>query len=147
MSKSNNKDDDDSTLQTIITYVDDIETAENKIKVLKEQLAEIIEKDAKFDEVDTLSISLAKAKEDLKLSLMSKREYNDLCEKIAQLKEDLKENKDILSDYLVEFYATKHERQLQVDPSNGNARDIILKGKLGKEQKKYQTNLFNGNDR
>lgn len=138
------KNDDHSTIETIRTYANDIESQESKIKTLKEQLKEIIEKDSNFATVEELVATLAEAREKPKLSLMGNSKYNELAEKLAQEKEGLKESREIMSDYLVEYYATKHEKQVEINPNNGDARDIILNGKLGKEQKKYQTNMFSG---
>lgn len=133
--------DDNSTIETIRTYAQDIDAGKSNIKTLREQIKERIEQNHNYAEVERLTAELKKAKDDLKYSLMQDSTYNDLMETLGSQKEELKENEEVLSDYLVEHYVKTHEKQVEMNPANGDAREVLLKGKLGQEQK-YQTNLF-----
>lgn len=137
--------DDNSTVDTIRTYANDIEALDSKVKTLREELKDVIEQDSNFSDVESLTEELKMAKDKLKYSLMGNSRFNELTEKLANEKEELKEAKDILSDYLVEHVVRTHEKQVEIDPDNGDAREVIVTGKLGKKQK-YQTSMFRSSD-
>lgn len=117
-----------------------IESGKDKKRVLKEQLDELLQGVSEYEEVTESVAQLKVARQDLKLRLMSNANYNDLMEKLGSTKEELKDDEDILSSHLLAFFALTQDRQIELG-EGGDAREVILKGKLGKDQK-YQTNIF-----
>lgn len=135
-----NSGDDGSSLETIRTYAHDLEEFAGKKKVANERLVEIEAGWEETTEVERLSEELKKAKENLKYKRLNSSTYNDQTEVIAEIKREEKEAKEILSDYLINHFATTHERQVLMNEANGDAREINIKATLGKETK-YQTSL------
>lgn len=130
------------TLDSIRTIAKAVDSTESKIKTLREQAKEIVEAMPQYAAVEESTIALKAAREKLKLALMNNSSYNNLLEKIAQEAETLDDDKDVLSDYLIEYYAETHEKQVEINTINGDARPIDIKAKLGKEKQKYQTHMF-----
>jgi small-conductance mechanosensitive channel len=125
---------------TIKTYSADIDETAKHIKTQEEMADEIRTKMTAYHEVERLEDELKTAREKLKVDLIRNSNYNDLLEEIGQSKETLKSQKSILSDHIVAYYALTQERQVQTE-ANGDARQLIVTGKLGKVEK-YQTSLF-----
>lgn len=130
---------DSSTIDTIREYAADIDKTKQDIKTLNEAASEQVESETAYNEVAELTEQLAAAKERLKSSLMSNHVYNDVMEKLAECKNKLADQEDILSLHIVEYYAGTHERQIEMN-AEGDAREILVKGKLGKRGK-FQTRL------
>lgn len=133
-----------STVSTIKAYELDIEQANEQIKTTNEMIAEELESMAEYQAVEKAQETLKAAKAALKQALLGNAEYNNLLEEKGQLQDKVKDAKEILSDYVVAYFAETKERQLQVE-TNGDARELIVTGKLGKKQK-YQTSIFNASD-
>jgi hypothetical protein len=121
------------------TFDADIHSFESRIKTLREQLVEEIENTDEYDEVLELQEKLKTARDNLKRRLESNQTYMDLTEDLANEKLSLKDAQANMSDFLLGYFADTHERQIELGPAN--AREVILKGKLGKP-KDFQTNLF-----
>ena len=133
-------------LDSIRVVQHDIDAAEADIKTLKDMAKEQLESMPEFIEVAECTEALKQAKERLKQRLLARQQYNDLMEKIATKTADLADDKEILSEHLIEYRIKTHERQIEVNTSNGDARPIEIKAKLGKQMQKYQTNIFGKNN-
>lgn len=138
---SRNSEEIEQTIDSIRIIARDIDAKESGLKVKKDQLKEIVESMPEWNEVYELSEELKSAKEKLRIALLANSRYNDLAEKIANEAEDLRDDRDVLSKHVVEYYASTHEHQIEIDESNGDARQVIVNGKLGKGAK-YQPSLF-----
>lgn len=138
-SKSETKD----TIENIRLTARDIEATKRKLKVVNEQIEAILEDMDEAEEVVKAQEALADAKQKLASALMGRGNYNDLMENAGEIKQTLKDQKEILSLHLVAYYQLSNgERQVEID-DYGNAREVILKGTLGAEGK-YQTSLLTG---
>jgi predicted RNase H-like nuclease (RuvC/YqgF family) len=115
-----------------------------RLKTLKEELDELLEEHTAYQELVKAKEAMARAKDGLQRALMGNERYNELMEAIAAERTDIKETKYTLSAYLVEHYAQTHAHQIELD-GEGQARDVVVTGKLGKPGK-FQTNLFTNND-
>lgn len=132
-----------SAIETVREYEGDIVRTKQKIKVLDEQVLESKEGTPEFARVLELEEQLKEARAQLKSRLLGDGHHNDLLEEKADLQEQLKDQRHILSEHLVAyFHLSGGERQIELG-TNGDAREVILTGKLGKEQK-YQTSLLAG---
>jgi hypothetical protein len=129
-----------SALDTIRTYQQDINASQESLRNLKEQIDEEIETTAGYDEVQAAKQALDAAKTHFKQNLLSNATYNNLLEEKAQISQKMKDQKEILSDHIVYLFKTTDERQVEVG-GDGDARDIVVKGKLGRKGK-YQQALL-----
>ena len=132
---------DDATriIESVRLFDHDIRQAAGNIKVLKEQVAEVVEATEEFAVVESLKAQLKGAKEKLKYKLLGTARYNDLMGKMADYKDGKKSAEIDMSDYLVAYHANTKERQIEIN--DGDARDVIVKAKLGKA-KDFQVSMF-----
>lgn len=131
----------ESTIRTIREYTEDIEATEQKVKTLREQVADHVQSFAEYDEVKEAKAVLAEAQTKLRHALLADKEYNAMAENLADERAKLNDAKQIRSDYLVAYFAQTKERQVPL--TNRVARKLIVSGKLGKEET-YQPSLFSG---
>lgn len=128
------------TKNNIRVYESDIEDTKKQIETKKEMVQELLESTSGWLDVQTLKERYEEAKISFHLKLQGNADYNDGLEELAQLKEKLKEQKQIQSDFIVGYFAETKERQIELG-TTGNARDLVVTGKLGKSSK-YQPSLF-----
>lgn len=131
------------TLDTIRSCASEIDATEQSMKTTREMLKEIEEGLPEYEELKELKAEVQNAQMKLKEVLMRNARYNDLSEKLGRLGEKVKEEKEVLSNALLLHYKQTSERQVEI--SDNTAREVILSGKLGKEQK-YQTSMFVGDE-
>lgn len=118
-----------------------IDTTKNQIITRKELIAEAIESRQEWLDLESAKEEVKRLKSALDLSLSKDGDYNNQLEDLAQLKDKLKSEKETLSDLIVGYVITTSERQVEIN-NMGDARDLVIKGTLGKKSK-YQTSLFN----
>ncbi len=135
------KQDVSDKIESIRTVARDVDSREGRIKALRDQIKQIVESMPEWVAVDDLTQSLKEARENLRVALMNKANYNNLMEKLGNEKSDLKDDEEVLSACLVDYYAVTREHQIELNES-GDAREVIVRGKLGKDGK-YQPSLFN----
>src|SRR5947209_10589047 len=133
------EEDNTRLIDHVRTFDQDIRKFEINLKRLKEMATEAVEKLPEHDEVERLQEELKQAREALKQATLRLPGYNDLMQQIADEKDALKSAKLNLSDFLLGYFKETGERQIELEPKD--AREIILKGRLGKA-KEFQTNLF-----
>jgi hypothetical protein len=107
---------------------------EGRVKVLKEELQEVLEGHTAYQELQRAQAAVERARADLNRALQGDEDYNDLMEKIADENNDIKETKYSLSQLVVEYHAQTHAKQVEIGP-NGDARELIVNGRLGKRGK------------
>jgi DNA repair exonuclease SbcCD ATPase subunit len=127
-------------IENVRTFDHDIRKFETNIKHLKEMATEAVEKLPEHDEVEQLKEQLKQARETLKQATLRLPGYNDLMQQIADEKDALKSAKLNLSDFLLGYFHETGEKQIELEAKD--AREIILKGKLGKPTQ-FQTSIFN----
>lgn len=127
-------------VENVRTFDRDIHKFEHNLKTLKEQATEQVEKLPEHDEVERLKEELKQAREALKQATLRLPGYNDLMEQIGDEKDALKTAKLNLSDFLLGYFKETGERQIELEPKD--AREVILKGRLGKPTQ-FQTSIFN----
>lgn len=137
--------DQTQTIETIRELANDIDRKKSGLKNLREQAADMLEGRAAYQEVVKAQAELTSTKEGLKRAMMGDHEYNDLMENIGLETAALTDLQDILSQHVVLYWKDTGERQVEIDESNGDARALVVTGKLGKKEK-FQTNLFAGGD-
>jgi chromosome segregation ATPase len=121
------------------TFDHDIRKFETNLKRLKEMIEEAVSKLPEHDEIESLAEQLKTAREALKQAKLRTPGLNDLMQQLADEKDSLKDAKLNLSDFLLGYFKETGERQIEL--AEKDAREVILKGKLGKPTQ-FQTNLF-----
>lgn len=120
----------------------EIEKTKKDIKTRKELIETHIEGLPTWLELESSKEEVKRLTAKFKQELGSDSEYNNQLEDLGQLKDRLKDQNETLSMMIVGYYLDTKEQQLETD-SNGNARELVITGKLGKKAK-YQTSLFAG---
>jgi hypothetical protein len=118
----------------------EIQKTKEQIKTRKELIAESIETRQAWLDLESAKAEAVRFKEKLNQELLGDRDYNNQLEDLGQLKEKLKDQKETMSDLVVGYFIDTEEKQIETD-SNGDAREIIIKGSLGKTAK-FQTSIF-----
>lgn len=134
--------DDNSIIETVRQYRDEISETKELLKVARERVKEERDSHSGAELVDRLAEELTAARQNLKSALMADGDYNDAMEEVGQLKAQLADQQDILSGYLVEHYRATGAYQIELDPGSGTGRDIVIKAKLGADDVNIQTHLF-----
>ena|SRR5579883_2884340 len=133
-------DSDNSLIDKIRAFDGDIRRFETSIKEKKERLQANIEALPEYAAVESLKEQVKTAQEALKRATERLAGYNDLMEDIAEDNEALKSARMNMSDFLLGYFKETGEKQIEL--SEEDAREVILKGKLGKPTQ-YQTSIFN----
>lgn len=132
--------DEDRAIETIRELDLRVFTNKGQLKALEEIVDDLRKGHTAYNEMLKAKQAFETAKEKLRVALLSDGDYNDAMENLASKKQEIADDKDTLSTYIVEYYAATHEKQVEIG-EDGNARDIVVTGRLGASGK-YQTNLF-----
>lgn len=130
----------DQTIEAIRECQRDIEVTKGRIRTQAEIIREKIEARDEWLEVESLKEALTAARSKLSLSLAGDEDHNNRLEALGQDKDKLRSLHSIMSDHVVAYYGMTQERQVEMT-EQGDARELVLTGKLGKEAK-FQTSLF-----
>lgn len=128
------------TINNIKDKERDIDATQQQIATRKEMIEELVEQKQEWLDVETAKEELEHARQRLAQVLATDRDYNDQLEDLGQLKDKLKSEKELLSDLIVGYALETKERQIELN-NQGDARELVIKGRLGKKAK-YQTNMF-----
>lgn len=118
----------------------DIEALKSQIKTKKEMVDDHVHQKPEWLEYESKKEETAIAKAKLDAALARDADYNNSMTQLAELKDTVKDKQDTLSTFIVGYHAETKETQVELG-ANGDARQLIIKGRLGKKQK-YQTSLF-----
>lgn len=128
------------TVDSIREVQREIEISKGRIKTANELITDKKQEMDEWLEVESLKEQLGEAKKKLGLALSNDPDHNNRLEASAQEKDKLAGLKNILSDHIIAYYGMTQERQVEMTET-GDARTLILSGRLGKEEK-FQTSLF-----
>lgn len=132
----------DAEIVTKIRQLDThIFTAKGRLKILREEQLEKLNEHTAHKELVVAQLAVETAKKNLERVLIGDGDYNNLLERIADEKDDIRETGYTLSLYLVEWYAQTHQKQIEIGAKPGDAKEVLITGKLGKTAK-FQTRLF-----
>lgn len=135
-------DDQTGLIDNVRTFDHELRGHNQNIKTIREQLQEIVESTDEYLVVQSLNDQLKAAKDKLKYRLLGMQSYTDLAEKLADEKHQKQEAEVEISDFLLAYHAETRERQVELEP--GDAREVVLKARLGKPRN-YQLNLLSAN--
>lgn len=128
-------------LAKIRTAEGHIEVTKQRISDAKEMQNDYVENTSEWLEWREAQEAMQRAKAKLDARLANDGDYNNFAENLGQLRDQLKSEKQTLSDLVVGYAMETKRHQIEYEDS-GKARDIIITGKLSSKVKRYQTNMF-----
>jgi len=117
----------ESMIKTAIGQIDSKKAELNK---LNEMTTSFLEQDSTYQEHEKAAKDAAKIKNKTKSELLKQPSVAQTIAKAKELKAELKETQDGLSDYLREFQRMSGSNEITDD--NGDVRDIVYTAKLVK---------------
>jgi hypothetical protein len=126
-------------IDNVRTFDHELREHNQRIKTLKEQQKEIVESTDEYAVVESLKAQLKGAQDKLKYKLLGMPRYTDLAEKLVDEKHQKQEAEVEISDFLIAYHADTREQQIELEA--GDAREVVLKAKLGKP-KEFQLGMF-----
>jgi predicted nucleic acid-binding Zn-ribbon protein len=129
----------DNMVGKIRTFDQDALSFRQRIKTLKEQIQEEVERAPEYTRVQNIINELKDARADLKRRLERNSTYMGLLQELADERLALTDAERNMSDFLKGYYADTREEQIELTPED--TRMVVIRAKLGKPQD-FQTNLF-----
>jgi hypothetical protein len=125
------------TIENLIKkYIVDIEKVQQQLKTQKEMFDASFENDAAYAEADEKVKEVTKTKNASKQKLMKNPSITMIFDRMKELKQELKDMREDLSDYLQQYYKLANTTQIIDD--NGEIREIIVSTKLVKKGGKFR---------
>lgn len=117
--------------EMIKRYVVSMENAQVEIKKHSEMLEDIFTNDPTYQQHMEQAKEATKIKSATKSQLMKRTDVSNLSEKIKEMKTQIREMKDALSDYLTQYKELSGANEIETD--DGHVREIISSVKLVKK--------------
>lgn len=121
----------------ILNYLNDMERLQNELKKQREMLENILMNDTEYQKVHAQAKGAAKEKAMVKANLMNRPEAKILGDKVADLRKDVNEKKQNLSNHLQEY--AKLAGTNQFEDEEGQVREIVYVAKVVKRSNKFRT--------
>lgn len=107
-----------------------IDRKKEEAKKFQEMVTSFLEQDSTYQEHEKLAKEAAKVKNATKSQLLKQPSVADSIQKAKELKTEIKETQEGLSDYLREYQRMSGVNEIEDD--EGNVRDIVYVAKLVK---------------
>ena len=108
-----------------IKILEDLQEELNKLKALYE---ESLENDTQFQETQEAETKVRNELKEKKVKILANSTYENFREQMKELKQDIKENKEVLSQELVEYY--KESGNQEIVDEEGREKIIKFTAKL-----------------
>ena len=108
-----------------IKILEDLQVELNKLKALYE---ESLENDTQFQETQEAETKVRNELKEKKVKILANSTYENFREQMKELKQDIKENKEALSQELVEYY--KESGNQEIVDEEGREKIIKFTAKL-----------------
>jgi len=95
---------------------------------LKENYDDIMDEDPLYQETQEKASELREERKASKIRLMTNSTYHALSEELKEKRREIKENREALSQELVEFY--KKEGRMEVTDADGNVKKMKFSVRL-----------------
>jgi len=112
-------------IQNRIKILEDIKKEAKKLKAVYK---ETLEEKPSYQEIQEEKKKMREQQQDLKLKVMKDPQLSDYDLQLKELAQDLKENQEILSQELVDYY--KDTGSLELTDEEGNRKKIVFSAKL-----------------
>ena len=108
-----------------IKIIEDLAEELNKIKALYE---ESLDNDDTFQEIEEHAKALRDESKEKKQQVLDKPEIKEFMQQIKEIRQDMKENSEVLSQELADYY--KESGLLEITDADGKVRKIKFSAKL-----------------
>lgn len=115
----------------IKSHISSIDKLQDEIKKHKGILDDIFANDPTYQQHDKAVKEATKVKQATKAEILKRPQAKELSEKVRNLKSELKELRDALSDYLQEYQRMSGVNEIEGD--DGEVREIVYQAKLVKK--------------
>jgi len=123
----------ESLIKSSITGID---LKKNELKKLTEMTTSFLEQDSTYKEHEKLAKDAAKVRNATKAQLLKQPAVAQTISKAKELKAELKETEDGLSDYLREYQRMSGSNE--IEDESGEVREIVYTAKLIKKSSKFK---------
>jgi len=113
-------------------HLTDLETLQKSLKEQSAMLSDAYANDAEYSEVHAKSREIQKLKKTVKDRIIQEPAVAILDEKVADLRSQVKETQQALSDYLTQYFQESGMRQ--ITGTDGETREIVTMVKLVKKR-------------
>lgn len=128
---------DKSTLESIHRLLPEINETKEKMKVLREQLRDVMEQNEDYSKLAEEIKELGNKRLEAKKLLTADRDYQKVNADLEDLRLKLKDLQEIMSHYLVTYYDETQSTRLR--DNEGETRSVILSAKIGKPEADIST--------
>lgn len=122
-----------ATLEIVRRRLTILEKAKDQLKKLKEMYNDIFDNDPGFSEADKVVKEAMKKRKDVQAQLSKQPNAADLNAKLKDLKSQIKDNEDVLSQELMEYYKTAGVTEIETEDGSVQEFAIIVKLKSKKK--------------
>lgn len=122
-----------ATLEIVRRRILLIEQAQKELKKLKEMYNDIFANDASYNEADKVVKEAMKKRKDVQAQLAKQPAAQQTLGKIKDLKDQLKDNQESLSQELMEYYKTSGVTE--IEDAQGNVQEFQIVVKLKPKKK------------
>lgn len=122
-----------AVLETVRRRLTILEEADNQLQKQKEMLDDVFVNDAAYQKADEAVKEVSKKRTDERARITKTPQAQMVLEKIKEIKTDIDENKDILSQELMQYY--KVAGVTEIEDSQGNIQEFKITVKLTKKHK------------
>lgn len=115
----------------IKNHISSLDRLTQEARKLKDMLDDIFENDSTYREHSEKAKEAAKVKANTKAQILRQPQAADLDKKIRDLKAEIKENQNALSDYLQEYQRMSGVNEIEGE--DGEVREIVYTARLIKK--------------
>lgn len=117
--------------QLIKSHISGIDRLKDELQKHKGMLDDIFENDSTFKEHSEQAKEAAKIKSATKAQIMKQPQVTELSEKVKNMRSEIKEMENALSDYLKEYQRMSGVNEIEGE--DGEVREIVYVAKLVKK--------------
>lgn len=117
-----------ATLETVRRRLTILDKAREELKKLNEMHQDVYTNDAFYNDAEAVVKDAQKRKKEVKSTIEKKPEAAQISGKVKDLREQIKDNEDMLSQELMEYYRTSGVTE--IEDADGNVQEFTIKVKL-----------------
>lgn len=116
------------SLQTIQKRIEQLDKAQEQLRVIKVTLDDALKEDAKFQEIDAQLRDLSLQKKHVRDEILSQQTYQTVMAKMKDIKEEIVDTMEILNHELLEWRHTNNTEE--IIGSDGTTRRLKVSIRL-----------------
>ncbi len=116
------------SLETIQKRIEQLDKAQEQLRVIKVTLDDALKEDAKFQEIDAQLRDLTMQKKRVRDEILGQQTYQEAMAKMKDIKEEIVDTSDILNHELLEWRQTNNTEE--IIGSDGTTRKLKVSVRL-----------------